>query len=40
MTRQYANAVSTTLSAAMTNAQTTMTVVSATGFPDHRAAAP
>ena len=33
MTRQFANAVSTTLSSSMTNTQTTMTVTSATGFP-------
>lgn len=33
LTRQFANAVSTTLSASMDNVQTTMTVASATGFP-------
>jgi hypothetical protein len=33
MTRQFANAVSTTLSAAMASTDTTMTVVSASGFP-------
>jgi hypothetical protein len=33
MTRQFANAVSTTLSSSMTSVQTTMTVASAMGFP-------
>lgn len=33
MTRQFVNAISTTLSASMTGVQTTMTVASATGFP-------